>query len=159
LKETMRIFITGASGWIGSAVVAELLAAGHHVLGLARSDASAEKVAAAGAEVRRGDIGDLELLRAAEEGCDGVVHLAFRHDVAFGGDFETAVSSDTTAIALFGDALAGTDKPLAIASDVAGLSPARSPLSGASPSRSPASAAGSSTSARRSRSLSAECVR
>ena len=119
----MRIFVTGASGWIGSAVVAELLAADHQVLGLARSDASAEAVAAAGAEVRRGDIGDLDVLRAAAAESDGVVHLAFRHDVAFAGDFETAVVSDRAAIEALGDALAGTDRPLAIAAGVAGLKP------------------------------------
>jgi nucleoside-diphosphate-sugar epimerase len=119
----MRIFVTGASGWIGSAVVAELLAADHQVLGLARSDASAEAVAAAGAEVRRGDIGDLDALRAAAAESDGVVHLAFRHDVAFTGDFETAVGSDRAAIEALGEALAGTDRPLAIASGVAGLKP------------------------------------
>ena len=119
----MRIFVTGASGWIGSAVVAELLAADHQVVGLARSDASAEAVAAAGAEVRRGDIGDLDVLRAAAGETDGVVHLAFRHDVAFSGDFETAVGSDRAAIEALGEALAGTDRPLAIASGVAGLKP------------------------------------
>ncbi len=119
----MRIFVTGASGWIGSAVVAELLAADHEVLGLARSDASAEAVAAAGAEVCRGDIGDLDVLRAAAAECDGVVHLAFRHDIAFTGDFETAVSSDRAAIETLGDALAESDRPLAIASGLAGLKP------------------------------------
>ena len=119
----MRIFVTGASGWIGSAVVAELLAADHEVLGLARSDASAAKVTAAGAEVRRGDIGDLDVLRTAAEESEGVVHLAFRHDIAFTGDFETAVNSDLAAIEALGEALAGTDRPLAIASGVAGLKP------------------------------------
>ena len=119
----MRIFVTGASGWIGSEVVAELIAADHEVLGLARSDASAEAVAAAGAEVRRGEIGDLDVLRAAAAESDGVVHLAFRHDIAFSGDFETAVNSDLAAIEALGGALAGTDRPLAIASGVAGLKP------------------------------------
>ena len=119
----MRIFVTGASGWIGSAVVGELLAVGHHVLGLARSDASAKTVAAAGAEVRRGDIGDLDVLRAAAADSDGVVHLAFRHDIAFTGDFETALGSDLAAIEALGEALAGTGRPLAIASGVAGLKP------------------------------------
>jgi nucleoside-diphosphate-sugar epimerase len=116
----MRVFVTGASGWIGSAVVAELLANDHQVLGLARSDASAETIAAAGAEVRRGDVTDLAVVRAAAAECDAVVHLAFRHDVAFSGDFDTAVASDRAAIETIGDALAGTDKPLAIASGLAG---------------------------------------
>jgi nucleoside-diphosphate-sugar epimerase len=119
----MRIFVTGASGWIGSAVVAELLAVGHEVLGLARSDSSAQAVAAAGAEVCRGDIGDLDVLRDAAARSDGVVHLAFRHDIAFTGDFETAVASDRAAIETFGEALEGSDRPLAIASGVAGLKP------------------------------------
>jgi nucleoside-diphosphate-sugar epimerase len=117
----MRLFVTGASGWIGSAVVAELLDNGHRALGLARSDAAAEKIAAAGAEVVRGEITDLDVVRDAAAGSDGVIHLAFRHDVAFSGDFETAVGSDQAAIETIGEALAGTDKPFAIASGLAGL--------------------------------------
>ncbi|HET8978654.1 MAG TPA: SDR family oxidoreductase [Solirubrobacteraceae bacterium] len=117
----MRLFVTGASGWIGSAVVGELLAHNHAVLGLARSDASAERIAAAGAEVRRGEVTDLAALRDAAAQCDGVIHLAFRHDIAFAGDFDTAVASDHAAIEAIGDALAGTGKPLAIASGLAGL--------------------------------------
>jgi nucleoside-diphosphate-sugar epimerase len=119
----MRIFVTGASGWIGSGVVAELIGSGHQVVGLARSDASAESIAAAGAEVRRGDIGDLDLLRSAAADSDGVAHLAFRHDLAFTGDMETAVNSDLAAIEALGDTLAGTDRPLMIASTIAGLNP------------------------------------
>ena len=108
----MRIFLTGASGWIGSAVIPELLQAGHSVLGLARSDAAAQTVAASGAEVLRGDVQDLDVLRAGAEQTDGVIHLAFRHDVAFSGDFETAVASDRAAIDTYAEALGGTDKPL-----------------------------------------------
>lgn len=117
----MRLFVTGASGWIGPAVVAELLANGHQVIGLARSDASAQAIAAAGAEVRRGEITDLEVLRGAAAESDGVIHLAFRHDVAFSGGFEVAVASDHAAIQAIGEALAGSDRPLAIASGLAGL--------------------------------------
>jgi nucleoside-diphosphate-sugar epimerase len=114
----MRVFVTGASGWIRSAVVPELLAHGHEVLGLARSDAAAEKVAASGAEVLRGDIQDLDVLRAGAERAEGVVHLAFRHDVAFAGDFDTALATNQAAIETFGEALAGSGRPLAIAAGI-----------------------------------------
>jgi nucleoside-diphosphate-sugar epimerase len=117
----MRVFVTGASGWIGSAVISELLAQRHEVLGLARSDAAAEKVAASGAEVLRGDIQDIDVLRTGAERADGIVHLAFRHDIAWTGQFEEAAASDRGAIELFGEVLAGSDGPLAIASGVAGV--------------------------------------
>jgi nucleoside-diphosphate-sugar epimerase len=121
----MRVFVTGASGWIGSAVVPELLAAGHQVVGLARSDASAAAVEAAGAQVHRGSLDDLDGLRDAAAGSDGVIHLAFKHDVAFSGDFQAAADADLRAVETFGEALAGTDRPLLIASGTLGVAPGR----------------------------------
>jgi nucleoside-diphosphate-sugar epimerase len=114
----MRIFVTGASGWIGSAVTAELLAAGHRVVGLARSEESAARIAALGAEVRRGHLDDLDGLRAGAADSDGVVHLGYNHDFSRMAD---AAQTDAAAIAAIGDALAGTGRPFFIASGVAGL--------------------------------------
>jgi nucleoside-diphosphate-sugar epimerase len=107
----MRIFVTGASGHIGSPTVAELLEAGHEVVGLARSDASAAKLEAAGAAVRRGSLDDLDGLQEAATEADGVIHLAFKHDLMQSGDMEGAIAADLAATAAFGDALAGTGKP------------------------------------------------
>jgi nucleoside-diphosphate-sugar epimerase len=114
----MRIFVTGASGWIGSALVPELIGAGHQVVGLARSDGSAAALGAAGVEVIRGSLDDVETLQEAAAGSDGVIHLAFRHDLAFSGDFQTAADSDRRAVEVFGDALAGSARPLVIASGI-----------------------------------------
>jgi nucleoside-diphosphate-sugar epimerase len=114
----MRVFITGASGWIGSGAAAELLDAGHQVVGLARSDASAAKLTAAGVEVRRGSLDDLDVLREEAIAADAVVHLAFGHDIAFSGRFDDAVAADRAAVEALGEALAGTGKALAVASGV-----------------------------------------
>jgi nucleoside-diphosphate-sugar epimerase len=103
----MRIFVTGASGWIGSAVVSELISAGHQVLGLARSDASAKAVADMGAEVLRGDMNDTGTLGAGAVDSDGVIHLAFEHG-------PTATQTDARAIETFATGLAGSGKPLVI---------------------------------------------
>ncbi|HEX3706541.1 MAG TPA: SDR family oxidoreductase [Mycobacteriales bacterium] len=119
----MRVFMTGASGWIGSPSVRSLVAAGHEVVGLARSDDAAAAVEAAGGVALRGDLSDLTLLRARAADSDGVVHMAFRHDIAFTGDFAGAAASDLAAIEAFGDALAGSGNPLVIASGTLGLKP------------------------------------
>ncbi|HEX2715199.1 MAG TPA: NAD-dependent epimerase/dehydratase family protein, partial [Candidatus Acidoferrales bacterium] len=113
----MRVFITGGSGWIGSAVVPRLIGAGHQVVGLARSDAAAARLEAAGARVVRGDIDDLDLLRAEAARSGGVIQLAFRHDIAFQPDgFARAAASEGQSIDAIGDALAGTDRPFVMAS-------------------------------------------
>jgi nucleoside-diphosphate-sugar epimerase len=107
----MRIFVTGASGHIASAVLPELITHGHQVVGLARSDASAEAVAALGAEVSAGDLDDLDGLRAAAGEADGVIHLAFKHEAMRTGDLTGAVAADLAAIRAIGETLAGTAKP------------------------------------------------
>ncbi len=121
----MRIFVTGASGWIGSAVVPELIGAGHQVVGLARSDASAAALTSAGAEVHRGTLDDLDSLRSAAAASDGVIHLAFKHELAFSGDFQGAADADRRAVETFGEALAGSDRPFVLASGLLGLTPGR----------------------------------
>jgi len=121
----VRVFVTGASGWIGSAVVVELTGSGHQVVGLARSETSAAALAAAGVEVYRGTLDDLDGLRRAADASDGVIHLAFKHDLAFSGDFQGAADADRRAVEAFADALADSDRPLVIASGTLGLTPGR----------------------------------
>ncbi|RIX30170.1 NAD-dependent epimerase/dehydratase family protein [Amnibacterium setariae] len=113
----MRVFITGASGWIGSATTASLLARGHQVVGAARSDASADRLERLGAEVRRTDLDDLDGLRAGALDADAVVHLANKHDFS---DPVATNRAERDAVQTFVDALTGTDKPLLLASGLAG---------------------------------------
>jgi nucleoside-diphosphate-sugar epimerase len=118
----MRIFVSGASGWIGSAVVSELLNAGHQVLGLARSDAAAASIAALGADVHRGGLDHPDSLRAGAAASDGVVHLAYNHDFS---NMEQAAQTDREAIEAIGATLEGTDRPFLIASGLLGLATGR----------------------------------
>jgi nucleoside-diphosphate-sugar epimerase len=118
----MRVFITGASGWIGSAVVDELLAAGHEVTGLARSDASAASLHAKGARVRRGDLDDLAGIRAGAADAEAVIHLANKHDFA---DPAGTNAAERAAVQTIGDALADSGRPFLLASGLADLAQGR----------------------------------
>ncbi|KKB79288.1 3-beta hydroxysteroid dehydrogenase [Devosia soli] len=118
----MRIFVTGGSGFVGSAVVRHLLAAGHTVTGLARSDKSAAALEAAGARVQRGDLADTDILAAAAASADAAMHLGYIHDFS---QMTLAANTDRAAISAIGQALAGSDRPLLFTSGLAGLAPGR----------------------------------
>ncbi len=135
----MQVFVTGASGWIGSAVIDDLLASGHEVTGLARSDSSAAALEARGVKVRRGDLDDLGSIRTGAEEAEATIHLANKHDWS---NPEVSNAAERAAVQTIGDALVGSDRPFLFASGVAGLAQGRpsteadaSPFQGADSAR------------------------